>query len=142
MELGLQPEEVPQVRLVRVGACIPRQRRLELWCILGNLPIPLACWQLCAEKLLRLRNGPGLDVLLYTQKLESFVSLLYQQRCHHNIYGFMKFWTYFIICRNVFTYSFYSFKKMKLYILLYLLLLIFFENSILMGFLDVDVRMY
>lgn len=56
----------------------------------------------------------------------------------------MVLWNFelFIICRNVFTFSFYSFKKMKLYILLYLLLLNFFENSILMGFLDVDVRMY
>lgn len=55
---------------------------------------------------------------------------------------FYQILNFFIICRNVFTYSFYSFKKMKLYILLYLLLLNFFENSILMGFLDVDVRMY
>lgn len=39
---------------------------------------------------------------------------------------FYEILNFFIICRNVFTYSFYSFKKMKLYILLYLLLLIFF----------------
>lgn len=39
---------------------------------------------------------------------------------------FYQILNFFIVCRNVFTYSFYSFKKMKLYILLYLLLLIFF----------------
>lgn len=75
-------------------------------------------------------------------EIGKFCFFTLQQRCYHNIYGFMKFWTYFIICRNVFTFSFYSFKKMKLYILLYHLLLKIFENSILMGFLDVDVRMY